>query len=197
MTSVRKAAKTTVTLIILLIGIVVLTNYCETKAGDFFYKIERLMDSKNQIGALHSFIISFSFMLLLIAAVIDSVFRDKVALSVLGSFSLVITISVCVAVCAIYMKLSRESYVWFWLLYYIGLIVCSRMAYGRVSGITGAGPAKIALLLKSTPSKNDSSASIIDRTVIYALQIVMIFDQYTLIIGAAVYCIQNKHIFGL
>lgn len=77
MTTVRKTAKTTVTLIILATGLALLMRWCGTLSGEFFYKMEFLLNSKTQIGGFHSFLIRVSFWLLLIASGIEAVYREK------------------------------------------------------------------------------------------------------------------------
>lgn len=87
--------------------------------------------------------------------------------------------------------------IWFWLFYYAGLIICIRIAYGRLSGIKGAGPSKMKQLFTNPPSKNDGDISIIDRIVLYVTQIVMLTVWFALLISTIVFCIQYKQIFGL
>lgn len=197
MTTVRKTAKATVTLIILAIGLTLLMRWCGTLPGEFFYKIESLLNSKTQIGGFHSFLIRLSFWLLLIASGLEAVFREKNGVYILTSFGVPIFFSMCVAVWGLVATSTRVNILWFWLFYYAGLIICVRILYSRLSNIKGAGPSKIKLLMKSPPSKNDGDISIIDRCVLYVAQIAMLVDWFTLLIFTIVYCIQYKQIFGL
>lgn len=197
MTTVRKTTKTTVTLIILAVGLALLMRWCGTLSGEFFYKMEALLISKAQIGGFHSFLIPLSFWLLLIASGIESVYREKSGVYAFGSFGVPIIFSACVAVWGLVATSTRVNILWFWLFYYIGLIICVRISYSRLSNIKGAGPSKIKLLLKSPPSKNDGDVSIIDRSVLYVAKIVMLVDWIAVLIAAIVFCIQYKQIFGL
>lgn len=197
MTTVRKTSKTTVTLIILAIGLALLMRWCGTLSGEFFYKMEFLLNSKTQIGGFHSFLIRLSFWLLLIASGIEAVYREKNGVYALGSFGVPIIFSACVAVWGLVATSTRVNILWFWLFYYIGLILCVRISYSRLSNIKGAGPSKIKLLLKSPPSKNDGDISIIDRSVLYVVRIMMLVVWFVILISTIVYCIQYKQIFGL
>lgn len=197
MTTVRKMAKTTVTLIILAIGLTLLMRWCGTLSGVFFYKMESLINSKTQIGGFHSFLIRFSFWLLLIASGLEAVYREKNGVYILTSFGVPIVFSMCVAVWGLVATSTRVNILWFWLFYYAGLIICVRILYSRLSNIKGTGPSKIKLLMKSSPPKNDGDISIIDRSVLYGAKIAMLVDWFALLIFTFVYCIQYKQIFGL
>lgn len=197
MTTVRKTAKTTVTLIILAIGLALLMRWCGTLSGEFLYKMESLLNSKTQIGGFHSFLIRLSFWLLLIASGIEAVYREKNGVYALGSFGVPIIFSMCVAVWGLVATSTRVNILWFWLFYYVGLFISARISYSRLSSIKGAGPSKIKLLMKSPPSKNDGDISIIDRSVLYVAKIAMLVDWFALLIAAIVFCIQYKQIFGL
>lgn len=197
MTTVRKTAKTTVTLIILAIGLALLMRWCGTLSEEFFYKMESLLNSKTQIGEFHSFLIRLSFWLLLIASGIEAVYREKNGVYALGSFGVPIIFSACVAVWGLVATSTRVNILWFWLFYYVGLILCVRISYSRLSNIKGAGPSKIKLLLKSPPSKNDGDISIIDRSVLYVVRIMMLVIWFAILISTIVYSIQYKQIFGL
>lgn len=197
MTTVRKTAKTTVALIILTIGLALLMRWCGTLSGEFFYKMESLLNSKAQIGGFHSLLIRLSFWLLLIASGIEAVYREKNGVYALGSFGVPIIFSACVAVWGLVATSTRVNKLWFWLFYYVGLILCVRISYSRLSNIKGAGPSKIKLLLKSPPSKNDGDISIIDRSVLYVAKIVLLGDLFALLIASIMFCIQYKQIFGL
>ena len=197
MTTVRKTAKTTVTLIILAVGMALLMHWCGTLSGEFFYKMEALLNSKGQIGGFHSFLIHVSFWLLLIASGIETVYREKSGVYALGPFGAPIIVSACGAVWGLVATSTRVNILWFWLFYYVGLVVCIRISYSRLSNIKGAGPSKIKLLVKSPPSKNDGDVSIIDRSVLYGAKIVLLCDWFALLIAAIVFCIQYKQIFGL
>lgn len=197
MTTVRKTAKTTVTLIILAIGLALLMRWCGTLSGVFFYKMESLLNSKTQIGGFHSFLIRFSFWLLLIASGLEAVYREKNGVYILTPFGVPIVFSMCVAVWGLVATSTRVNILWFWLFYYAGLIICVRILYSRLSNIKGTGSSKIKLLMKSPPPKNDGDISIIDRSVLYGAKIAMLVDWFALLIFTLVYCIQYKQIFGL
>lgn len=197
MTTVRKTAVTTMTLIVLAAGLAMLMRWCGTLSGEFFRKMNALLNSKSQIGSLHSILITISFWLLLIASGIEAVYREKNGVNILGAFGTPIVFSMCVAVWGLVATSTRVNTLWFWLFYYVGLFICSRISYGRLSNIKGAGPSKIKLLLKSPPSKNDGEVSIIDRFVLYAAKISMLIDGLLLLIAVIVFCVQYKKIFGL
>jgi len=86
---------------------------------------------------------------------------------------------------------------WFWLFYYVGLIVCIKIVYGRISGIKGAGDSKIQIFLKTPLSKNDADVSIVDHIVLYVCKVALLFDWFMLFASFVVFCIQNKMIFGI
>lgn len=195
MTTVRKTTKTTVTLIILALGLALLMRWCGTLSGEFFYKMEALLSSKVQIGGFHSFLTPLSFWLLLIASGIESVYREKSGVYAVGSFGVPIIFSACVAVWGLVATSTRVNIMWFWLFYYVGLIICVRIAYGKLSSIKGSGPAKIKLFLKSPPAKNDGNVSLVDRTVLYIARVVLLADCIALFVSAVVFCVQNRHYF--
>lgn len=197
MTTVRKMTKMSVTLIILAVGLALPMRWCGTLSGEFFYKMESLLNSKTQIGGFHSFLISLSFWGPLIASGIETVYHEKNGVYALGPFGVPIIFSMCVVVWGLVATSTRVNILWFWLFYYIGLIICVRISYSRLSNIKGAGPSKIKLLLKSPPSKNGGDISIIDRSVLYVAKIMMLVDWFTLLIATIVFCIQYKQIFGL
>lgn len=197
MTTVRKMTKTTVTLIILAVGLTLLMRWCGTLSGAFFYKMEALLNSKAQIGGFHGFLIPLSFWLLLVSSGIETVYREKSGVYALGSFGAPIIFSACVAVWGLVATSTRVNILWFWLFYYVGLIVCIRISYSRLSNIKGAGPSKIKLLVESPPSKNDGDVSIIDRCVLYGAKIILLVNWFALLIAAIVFCLQYKQIFGL
>lgn len=197
MTTVRKTAKTTVTLTIVAVGLALLMRWCRTLQGEFFYKMETLLISKAQIGGFHGFLIPVSFWMLLIASGIEAIYREKNGIYVLGAFGTPIIFSLCVAVWGLVATSTSVNILWFWLFYYVGLVICVRISYSRLSNIKDAGPSKIKLLLKSPPSKNDGDISIIDRGVLYAAKIMMLADWFALMISTIGFCIQYKQIFGL
>lgn len=133
----------------------------------------------------------------MIASGIEAVYREKNGVYALGSFGVPIIFSLCVAVWGLVATSTRVNILWFWLFYYVGLILCARVSYGRLSNIKSVGPSKIKLLLKSPPSKNDGDISIIDRSVLYAAKIMVLVIWFAILIATIVYCIQYKQIFGL
>ena len=197
MTTVRKTAKTTVTLITLVIGLVLLMRWCGTLSGDFFYKMEALLNSKAQIGGFHSLLIHVSFWILLIASGIEAVYCEKDGVYTLTSFAVPIIFSMCIAVWGLVAVSTRVNILWFWLFYYVGLFICVRISYGRLSKIKGAEPLKTELLLKNPSSKNDGDVSMIDRSVLYVAKIVMLVDLLALSTSVIVFCVQYKQLFGL
>ena len=197
MTTVRKTTKTTVTLIILAVGVALLMRWCGMLPGKFFYKMRALLYSKAQIGGGYSFLIFLSFWLLLIVSEIEVIYREQTGVHAVGSFGAPIIFSICVAVWGVVATSARVNTLWFWLFYHVGLIICIRIAYNRLSNIKGAGSSKIKLLVKSPPSKSDDDISLIDRSVLYITKIVMLVDWFALLISVIVFCVQYKHILGL
>ena len=186
MTTVRKTAKTTVTLLVLAIGLALLMRWCRTSYGVFFYNMEALLISKARIGRFHNFLIPFSFWLLLIESVIEVIYREKNGVHALSSFGVPFIFSMCIAVWGLAAASTWVNILWFWLFYYVGLFICIRISYKRLSSIKGAGP-----------SKNNGNVSIVDRTVLHAVKIVMLVDWFAILIAAIMLCIRYKQFFGL
>ena len=197
MTTVRNATKTTATLITLIIVIALLTHFFGKLTREPFYGMGALLRSKTLIGGFHSALLSISFWLLLMASGVEAIFRENSGVYIFGSFRTPLIFSLCFAVLGIIALLARINIIWFWLFYFIGLIVCVKIAFGGLSRIKGAGPSKIKLFFTSPPSKNDADVSIVDRWVLYVVRFVMLVDWFALLLSFVIFCIQNRHIVGL
>ncbi len=186
MTSVRETTKTTVTLLVFAVGVALLMRWCGTLRGAFFFQMKSLLHSRAQIGRLHSFLISLSFRLLLTASCIEAVYNKRRGVNALGSFEFPMVFSACVALWGIAATSVRVSIPWFWLFYYVGLMICVRITYRRISSI------KVAV-----PDGNDGNVSAVDRAVLYFAKAVMLADGFALLISAVQFFVQHKQSLGL
>ena len=156
MTNVRKMSKTAFSLLFFVILFAVLMSLSHSATGGVFYKLNEILSSKRMIGGYHSFIITLSFWILLIAGFIDSALRELSGIYVLTSF--IIPIVLCVIVFFISL-VGLAAYIdirIFWMLYYIGEIICVRVMFNKISYLKEAKPTAmlaVPLLIESLYKK--------------------------------------------
>lgn len=198
MYSIRSTSKTTIALIILAICIALLMYWCSAVPSIFSYYVLSLILSKEHFGKFHSFLVSASFWLLLLASANEAVFGEKRGFRVIKSFDIPIFISAWVAIWGFIAMNTQVNITWFWLCYYLCLLVGLTLSLRRQSRIKGAGPARSSvstpriLLALSPPSRNGFDVSIIDRIVLYGFKMAMLVDWLTLFVYLIVFFVQNR-----
>ena len=195
MLSVRKYAINSLVIIIALAGIYLLLTNEEILSQDFFVTMNRIIHTRKQIEPYHGYMVSISFWILILSSMIEAIFSEKSGLEIIGKFILPIGFSLCISIWGVIALSSPINTIWFWLSFYVGLIVCLRIAFTRISRIHGAGPDGLLSFLKSKPSQNDPSVSIIDKRVLYITQFTILCDWIIIIISFVIYCLHYKWIF--
>lgn len=194
--TVRKIAKTTFSLLILALGMLILTRWCNAQSDGFAYRIRLLLWSKAQIGSVHSFLVSFSFWMLLLSSAVDSVFREKSGLYIFDSFGIPIALFSYVAIWVAFARSANIDIRWFWLFYYIVLIICMKISFNGLSNIKGGGASKLKVFLKTPPKENDVDVHIFDRYVLWVVRAILLFLWFSSFVALVIFCIQHRQIFG-
>lgn len=188
MTNVRKMSKTAFSLLFFVILFAVLMSLSHSATGGVFYKLNEILSSKRMIGGYHSFIITLSFWILLIAGFIDSALRELKGIYVLTSF--IIPIVLCVIVFCISL-VGLATYIdirVFWLLYYIGEIICIRVMFNKISYLKEAKPFGMIAFAKGMFKEQDiTGTNSTDFFVVFWLRIIIFVDWILLLISFAIY----------
>jgi len=137
--TVRKITKTTLSVIILIIGFVFFRKYyigLLLKLLNSLFHIEnyafiiigRLFPQK-YIGAYFPALFYFGVMVIIIARIIDAILGHKVALSQLSSFSspLFLTVLVTIALC-----INKINILQLWAIFYLCLIICLHSTFKKI-----------------------------------------------------------------
>lgn len=198
MRNVRKMAATTVSLIILVIGVGLLTRWCKTHPGRFLFAMQSLLSYRFRFGDLQNTLIRISFWLMLIASGSMAIFHQESGINVVKSFGTPIIFTLLNAGWACVAMYRSVNTIWFWLFYQILLIICIKASYGKLCALNGIVPSSLKAILKNRPSRTGKSRlSIVDQSVIYVMVIVMVVDRFALLASLVVFFIQYKQAFGL
>ncbi|SCW45888.1 hypothetical protein SAMN02910456_01226 [Ruminococcaceae bacterium YRB3002] len=192
MTSVKNMTKTTVSMIVFAIGIALLMLLWENHPGSVLRELLYLFTIKEQFGVFHNIMISFSFWILMAASGVDAVLRDKKGLSLFDPFAVPVSylLSVAFLILVAFSSTKMSIAIVFWMIYYVSVFICIRIEYSRICHIKGAGPVWFKQFIKTLPSQNDPSVSIIDRWIIYVTRIILLIDGYALLIAVVALGIQ-------
>lgn len=192
MNNVRNYSKTSIVLFLILAGIFLLSFWSQTATQEFILEIKILLESKKHLGGYHSLVVSFSFGILLFSAIIEAIISEKRGLEIVSAFALPFFFSLGVTIWGWVATYTRISIAWFWFSYYIGLIICVWMAYTRITIIHGIKGHRIRLILYHPFLDTDPKLNIIDKCVLYIMEILLLLDWIVTMGFLVVYVWQNK-----
>lgn len=188
MTNVRKMSKTTFSLLFFVILVVVLMSLSQSATGGVFYKLNELLSSKRMIGGYHSFLITLSFWILLIAGFVDSALRELKGIYVLTSFIIPIVLNVIVFFVSLIGLASIIDVRVFWALYYIGEIICIRVMFNKLSHLNVAKPFGMIDFAKGMFKEQEiTGLNTIDFFVVFWSRIIVLVDWILLLISFSIY----------
>lgn len=182
MISVRKASKTTISLIAFIVVFLFLVCWISSLSGITLFKLNRIVDSRKQLGVFHSLIIGITFWCLLIADGLDAVYLEKSGLHLLRSFTSLFVLTFILFVAAATFNYTNIRL--FWLCYYIITIISLKISIEKIKKIEDT------LLSSNLTKVNEDTAGKLDCKTIWfsksTLQIV-----WRVLIGSfVVFCIQ-------
>lgn len=192
MISIRKGTKSTVLLIVFVVAVFALTYFFNRAQGGFFYKIKAMLDSKSMLSGYHIWILNIGFAVLLLSSVFKVIFLRKTGFHVIGAFGIPLVFSACALICGLIIMSVGLNVRWFWLVYYIGLIICHRVEFGKMSDIKGAGTKNYKPFFKDLFESSNYSDSRLDIIVLQTSKIALIFTLTLLIVSLVVYCIHYR-----
>ena len=195
MIAVRKATRTSITLIVFIACIVALSYWCNTLSASLFIKLNSLLSSRAHLGLVHRIVVTIAFWGLLIAATLDAILRGASGFGIINSYSIPITFSVCLLIWGLIDLSAGMSVRWFWLSYYLLLLICLKLSFNKLSQIKGAGPSKLKLFFKTPPKSNFTDISTVDKYTLYCFKSVLLVIWAALLVSFIVYCIENQSMF--
>ena len=194
MISIRKGSKTTFSLMLFIAVIVVLTYFINQSQSSFFYRIRLMLESSYMLGGYHRFVLSMCFWTLLISSVLKVIFLRKTGFYVIGSFGVPLIFSACAFVCCLIVSSTGLDMRWFWLVYYIGLIICLRIDFGKMSDIKGAGSRNYKPFFKDLYKSSNYGDSQADIIILQTSKIALIIVLVLSIVSLVVYCVQYRNL---
>jgi len=136
--TVRKITKTTLSVIILIIGLVLFRKYYVellSKLLKYVFKIEEYapiiigkLFPNEFIGSFFPKFFYFCVMVIIITRVLDAIFDNKVALKILSPFisPLILTIIISIALC-----INKLNLLQLWAIFYFCLLICLHSTFKR------------------------------------------------------------------
>ena len=193
MNTVKHSAKTTATLIIFILGLVALANWCDTIPHEAVYFVQRTLSNQIMLEPAFRIIQSISFWSLLIVSVEYAIISDCSGFKVFRAFAVPLTISVIVAVAAL---IPEIRFHWFWAGYFILLIFGIKSSFKKLSSLNGSTN-KLFSFIKELGKKSSIQGNSIDYYVIYVTKVLLLALFVALVLSLTIFCVINRYKLGL
>ena len=193
MNTVKHSAKTTATLIIFILGLVALANWCDTIPHEAVYYVQRTLSNQIMLEPAFRIIQSISFWSLLIVSVAYAIISDCSGFKVFRAFAVPLTISVIVAVAAL---IPEIRFHWFWAGYFILLIFGIKSSFKKLSSLNGSTN-KLFSFIKELGKKSSIQGNSIDYYVIYVTKVLLLALFVALVLSLTIFCVINRYKLGL
>lgn len=193
MNTVKHSAKTTATLIIFILGLVALANWCDTIPHEAVYFVQRTLSNQIMLEPAFRIIQSISFWSLLIVSVEYAIISDCSGFKVFRAFAVPLTISVIVAVAAL---IPEIRFHWFWAGYFILLIFGIKSSFKKLSSLNGSTN-KLFPFIKELGKKSSIQGNSIDYYVIYVTKVLLLALFVALVLSLTIFCVINRNKLGL
>lgn len=195
MNNVRKSSASTLSVMIVFALIVAIRYLIRMIWTDFYVMVEYHVSTISQMGGFHSFIMSFSFWLLLISSAVNAIYNNKPFFRVINAFLVPLLFSTGVVLTIIVYRSLYTDLRWFWLVYYVGMIACLRVSFNRINNPTNLNSSKIIPFLKVYFQKAGFQGNVVDYHVLGLLRTIVAGTFFISIISFAAYCISNREMF--
>lgn len=193
MNTVKHSAKTTATLIIFILGLVALANWCDTIPHEAVYYVQRTLSNQIMLEPAFRIIQSISFWSLLIVSVEYAIISDCSGFKVFRAFAVPLTISVIVAVAAL---IPEIRFHWFWAGYFMLLIFGIKNSFKKLSSLNGSTN-KLFSFIKELGKKSSIQGNSIDYYVIYVTKVLLLTLFVALVLSLTIFCVINRNKLGL
>ena len=86
MKTIKDSAKLTWTLVVIAVGVVLARHWYMVSDVDYFDMVKAFMQTREQVGGVHMFLIKAAFWVSVAAAIVNAVLNDKFGFNILFGF---------------------------------------------------------------------------------------------------------------
>lgn len=193
MNTVKHSAKTTATLIVFVLGLVVLTKWCDTVPHEAIYYIQRTLNSRFMLEPAFRVVQSICFWSLLVVSVEYAVINNCFGLKVFQAFAIPLTISVIAAIATL---IPEIPYHWYWAGYFVLLIFGVKSSFMKLSSINKSN-SKLFSFANELRNKPNIEGNHIDFYVVYVTKVLLLTLFVALVLSLIIFCVMNRYSFGI
>lgn len=193
MNTVKHSAKTTITLIVCVLGLVALTKWCDTMPYEAIYHIQRTLNSRLMLEPALESVQSICFWSLLVVSVEYAVINDCFGFKVFQAFAIPLTISVIAAIATL---ISEIPFHWYWAGYFVLLIFGVKSSFAKLSSINMSN-SKLVSFARELRNKPNIEGNHIDFYVVYVTKVLLLVLFFVLVLSLVLFCVVNRNSFGM
>lgn len=192
MKTVRDSAKLTGTLLVIAVASVLMRYWYSVSDADYFDMVKAFIQTREQIGGVHTFFVSAAFWISTATAIVNAVLNDKYGFNILSAAWIPLTIMCCLALLFI-PGIGFTNIHLFWLICYI-LVIVGAWLSARQVGRFCTENSNFTKMLKDSKMKPELKVDWIDFIVAMLLMLLSYLLMGLAVIGALVFGIGNREL---
>ena len=193
MNTVKHSAKTTATLIVFVLGLVVLTKWCDTVPHEAIYYIQRTLNSRFMLEPAFRAVQSICFWSLLVVSVEYAVINNCFEFKVFQAFAIPLSISVIAAIATL---IPEIPFHWYWAGYFVLLILGVKSSFTKLSSINRSN-SKLFSFASELRNKPNIEGNHIDFYVVHGTKVLLLTLFVALVLSLIIFCVINWYSFGI
>lgn len=193
MNTVKHSAKTTATLIVFVLSLVVLTKWYDTVPHEAIYYIQRTFNSRFMLEPAFRTVQNICFWSLLVVSVEYAVINNCFGFKVFQAFAIPLTISVIAAIATL---IPAIPFYWYWAGYFVLLIFGVKSSFTKLSSINKSN-SKLFSFASELRSKPSIEGNRIDFYVVYVTKVLLLTLFVALILSLIIFCVINRYSLGI
>ena len=192
MKTIKDSAKLTWTLVIIAVGVVLARHWYMVSDVDYFDMVKAFMQTREQVGGIHMFLIKAAFWVSVASAIVNAVLNDKFGFNILSAAWVPLAIMCCLALLFI-PDIGFTNIHLFWLICYI-LVIIGTWLSARQAGKFCRENSNFFEMLKDSELKPEQKVDRIDFIAAMLLMLLSYLLVGLAVIGALVFGIGNREL---
>lgn len=192
MKTVRDSAKLTWTLVVIAVGVVLVRHWYLVSDVDYFDMAKAFMQTREQVGGVHMFLMKTAFWVSVVAAIVNAVLNDKFGFNILSAAWVPLAIMCCLALLFI-PDIGFTNIHLFWLICYI-LVIIGTWLSARQAGRFCKGNSNFMEMLRGSELKPELKVDRIDFIAAMLLMLLSYLLVGLAVIGVLVFGMRNREL---
>lgn len=192
MKTVRDSAKLTWTLVVIAVGVVLVRHWYLVSDVDYFDMAKAFMQTREQVGGVHMFLMKTAFWVSVVAAIVNAVLNDKFGFNILSAAWVPLAIMCCLALLFI-PDIGFTNIHLFWLICYI-LVIIGTWLSAHQAGRFCKGNSNFVEMLRDSELKPKLKVDRIDFIAAMLLMLLSYLLVGLAVIGVLVFGMRNREL---